>query len=74
MSITTTLEMDFENQAGRNVKLRVNEANEDIEQTEVLSVMNSILSKDIFTSNGGDLVSKRGAQLVQREVTSFEIE
>ena len=38
---------------------------------EVEAVMDSIISRNIFTTTGGDLVSKVKAEVVEREVTTL---
>ena len=35
--------------------------------------MDTIISKNIFKTNSGDLVKKSGAQLTQRQVTKYEV-
>ncbi|ABB14872.1 MULTISPECIES: DUF2922 domain-containing protein [Carboxydothermus] len=65
------LEMIFTNQQGKNVTIRVREPKEGLTKAEVDAVMNLIVTKNIFTSNGGDLVAVKGSRIVDRIVTEF---
>ncbi len=35
--------------------------------------MDTVISKNVFKTNSGDLVKKSGAQVTQRQVTKFEV-
>ena len=61
--------MIFQNQLGKNVTIRVRDPKEGLTKAEVDAAMNLILSKNLFTSNGGDLVAIKGSQIVDRNVT-----
>lgn len=66
-----TLEMIFANAAGRRVTVRVASAREDLTSQEVGQAMGQIITKNIFTSTGGDLVSQIGARVVTRDITEL---
>ena len=68
-----TLLMTFVNNAGDKVSISVAGVKPVITQAEVLTLMDTIVSKDIFLSKGGSLTAKYGAQLTQRAVTKFTI-
>ncbi len=36
--------------------------------------MDTIIAKDVFTSKGGSLTAKYGAQLTQKAVTKFKVQ
>lgn len=71
--MSKTLEMIFVNQAGSKVTLRVTDPREDIQESEVKTVMDQVVAKDIFTSTGGSLVGVAGARVVSRDVAEMEI-
>ncbi len=66
-----TLQMIFRNQEGRNVTISVTDARADLQGADVEPVMNSILSRNIFHTNGGDLDEAVRAQVVSREVENL---
>lgn len=68
-----TLEMVFANAAGRRVTVRVASARADLTSEEVGQAMGQIITKNIFTSTGGDLTSQLGARVVTREITELEL-
>lgn len=68
-----TLELIFVNAAGDKVTLRITDPRDDIQETEVRTVMDQIVAKDIFTSTGGSLVGVAGARLVTRDVAELNV-
>lgn len=63
-----TLQMIFVNEAGGNVTISVQVPREDLTEQNVADVMTLIISKDVFVSNGGSLVSIHSARVVSRDV------
>lgn len=66
--MSTTLQMIFYNEEGRNVTISMSDPRDDLEPAEVETAMNNILQRNIFRSAGGDISSLNKAQLVSREV------
>lgn len=66
--MSTTLQMIFRNEEGRNVTISVVDPRDDLEPAEVETAMENILQRNIFSSAGGDISSLNKAQLVSREV------
>lgn len=66
MAITTkkVLRMTFNNAAGKAVTISLNEPKEGITVAEIESVMDQIITKDIFFTSGGGLVSKKDIKIV----------
>jgi hypothetical protein len=62
------LEMIFRNEDGNRVTISVQEPRTDLTPQEVQEAMELITSNNVFTSNGGDLVSIESARLVTRDV------
>lgn len=69
-----TLRMVFKNAGGSNVTFSLRNPREDITAAEVQGVMDTVISKNIFSSTGGDLTSKVRAEIVDTtETTLFEV-
>ncbi|WP_297430186.1 DUF2922 domain-containing protein [Clostridium sp.] len=68
-----TLAMTFLTAAGLKTTLSVSGVKSTLTKDEVNALMETIISKNIFKTNSGDLVKKSGAQLTQRQVTKFEV-
>jgi hypothetical protein len=68
-----TLVMTFLNQLGVRATLSLPGVREDITEQEVSVVMDSIVSRNIFNSAGGDLISKHSAQITERQVTDLSV-
>jgi len=68
MATTRTLQMRFVNQAGGRVSISLSEPKETLTENEVTEAMDEIIERNIFTSNGGDLVNKYSAEIVERTV------
>lgn len=68
-----TLELSFKNQDGKITKLSIDDPIEPVDPVAVSAAMDSILTSDVFSSNGGDYVSKSGARVIERNVVEVEI-
>ncbi|EHI97561.1 hypothetical protein CDLVIII_0836 [Clostridium sp. DL-VIII] len=68
-----TLAMTFLTEAGLKTTLSVSGVKSTLTKDDVNALMETIISKNIFKTNSGDLVKKSGAQLTQRQVTKFEV-
>lgn len=66
--MSSTLQMIFRNEEGRNVTISVADARDDLEIEEVETAMDNILQRNIFGTSGGDISALNRAQLVSREV------
>ncbi|HPZ43573.1 MAG TPA: DUF2922 domain-containing protein [Bacillota bacterium] len=71
MAVTQTLRMTFLNQANRNVTLSLDNPRDNLTAAEVQGVMDTIIAKNIFTSSGGDLVSKVSASIIDTTTTEL---
>lgn len=58
---------------GNNVTISLDNPIEPVNQAAVSNAMDEIIAENVFTSNGGDLVAKHGARIVERNVTEVEI-
>ena len=66
--MTETLQMIFRNFDGRNTTVSVSDPDSELTAQEVEEVMDSIVSKNVFHTTGGDIVDKVRAQVVSRSV------
>jgi translation initiation factor RLI1 len=66
--MSATLQMIFRNTANRNSTISVADPDSEITALDVEAVMDSIISRNIFDTSGGDLQSKVKAQVVSRTV------
>ncbi|QUH19029.1 DUF2922 domain-containing protein [Alkaliphilus sp. B6464] len=67
------LELSFKREDGKGAKIVVANAREDITSEEVKTVMEGIISKNIFAPSGVNLVEAEGAKVIitQEEDLSF---
>ncbi|MFY4776744.1 DUF2922 domain-containing protein [Metabacillus sp. RGM 3146] len=68
-----SLELQFINLEGKSTNIGVDAPKENLTAGEISLAMDKIIAANIFTSGGGDLVSKKGARIVDRTVTDLEI-
>ena len=66
--MSATLQMIFSNTEGRNSTISVADPNPALTEMEVDMVMDSIITKNVFETTGGELVGKVRAQVVTRTV------
>jgi hypothetical protein len=66
--LAKTLQLQFLNQENKTVTISIDNPIEPVDTVALNTAMDSILSANVFTSAGGDLVSKKGARVVERNV------
>lgn len=66
-----TLELVFRNEAGQEVTLSLADPKDVLTKTEAEAVMQDIITNNIFTSKGGDLVSAVDARVRSRDTISL---
>ncbi|MDD2443569.1 MAG: DUF2922 domain-containing protein [Desulfotomaculaceae bacterium] len=59
-----TLRMVFRNQGGKNVTFSLDNPRTDLTAGEIETAMEMVIDRNIFTSPGGDLVSKQDIKLI----------
>lgn len=64
----TKLELNFKNASEKKVNIAVDNPREDATKEEIKQVMDTIVAKNIFYSNGGDIVEAIGARIVTTSV------
>lgn len=68
-----SLVMNFMNEVGKKVSIRLDGVKENITESDISPVMDLIIVKNIFQTNGGDLKVKDSAQLVSKDVTPISV-
>ncbi|WP_449537993.1 DUF2922 domain-containing protein [Ferdinandcohnia sp. Marseille-Q9671] len=68
-----TLEMQFTNEDGKTASISIENPIEPVDPQAVSAAMDTILSANVFLTSGGDLVAKKGARVVERNVETVEI-
>ncbi len=63
------LEMSFRNELNRLAKYTIDDPKEDLTESEVKAVMDSMISNDIFSTTGGALATVAKAEIVSTEIT-----
>lgn len=71
MAITTTLRMSFKNQSGNTVSISLDNPKADLTAAAVETAMDLLIAKNIFTTSGGDLVSKYDAKIITTDTTDL---
>lgn len=67
------LQLNFKNELGRNFRITVDDAKENLTDAEVKAAMDTILSKNIFNTSGGNLTAIVGAELVTTTAKGFAV-
>lgn len=68
-----TMELHFNNSAGKVTKLTVENPIEPINPAAVKSVMDQIIAANVFGGSNGGLVSIKTARLVEHNVAEYEL-
>lgn len=67
------LVMTFKDQSRKKTNITVRAIKENLLETDINGVMDKIIEKNIFLSNGGKLVEKVEAKIVTRSTDSIKI-
>lgn len=65
--------MTFKSTGDKTVNLTVDDPRDDISEDEVISAMNLILEKNIFSPDNVDLKEAVKAKVIQTETTEFDL-
>lgn len=68
-----TLIMTFLNREGSRASINLPGVRDNLTQAEVAAAMDTIIAGNVFTSSGGDLVTKHSAQLTEKTVVELEV-
>lgn len=67
------LAMTFLNQDGARATITIPGVRDNVTEAEVSAAMEALITKNVFYSSGGDLVSKYSAQITERNVTDLAV-
>ncbi|MGD6854324.1 DUF2922 domain-containing protein [Bacillus infantis] len=68
-----TLEIQFLTENGKTASLTVDSPKEPIDTAAVKQAMEELIAADIFAGPSGKLVSAKGARVIDRSVTEYEL-
>jgi hypothetical protein len=71
--MTKTLELQFTTEMGKTASLSVDNPKEPIDEAVVKLSMAQIIASQVFTTGSGKLVAAKGARVVDRNVTDYEL-
>jgi len=66
-----TLQMVFENAAGKNTRISIPDPKDDLTPGEVQNAMDTIVAKNIFNTTGGEIVKAVSASIINRDVVEL---
>lgn len=73
MTMQKTLEMSFATEGNKSHLIRVYDAREDVTGLEVATVMDNIVTSNIFSGTGGEIIGKVSARIVTRETQDLAL-
>lgn len=73
MEQTKKLVMAFKTTDDKKVSLSLDDPREDITEAEIKSVMDLVISKNVFAPNGADFASIIDAKIVVTDTTSYDL-
>ncbi|MDU4934847.1 MAG: DUF2922 domain-containing protein [Peptostreptococcaceae bacterium] len=73
METSLKLVMTFKSAGDKTVNLTVDDPRDDISEDDVISAMNLILEKNIFSPDNVDLKEAVKAKVIQTETTEFDL-
>lgn len=71
--MSKSLTMTFLNMDGNRTSISMNNIKDSLTAAEVSGVMDTIISKNVFNTSGGSLVSKDSAQIIDRTTSALNV-
>ncbi|WP_144550458.1 DUF2922 domain-containing protein [Bacillus sp. X1(2014)] len=68
-----TLELQFATELGKTARVTIENPKEPIDEEVVKLSMGQIIASEVFTTSSGKFVSSKGARVVDRSVTDYEL-
>ncbi|MBM7585420.1 hypothetical protein JOC86_001962 [Bacillus pakistanensis] len=68
-----TLELQFTTQLGKSANVSIDDPIEPLDTAKVKLAMDSLIAENVIQSSSGALVANKGARVVERNVTEYEI-
>lgn len=69
----TTLYMIFKNTLGNTCTITVEDPRDDLEEQDIVTAMDLIMTKNIFQPKGYDLAEKVSAKIVNSTTTEYDL-
>lgn len=73
METKTKLLMTFKTDLDKKISIILDDPREDLSEAEIKSAMDLIVSKNIFTINGSNIVSSINAKVVITDTTDYDL-
>ena len=70
--IARTASMSFKDISGKKLTLSVKDIKENVDNSAVVALMDTIINKRLIKTGAGDLVEKQAAQIVVKNTTEVE--
>ncbi|WP_349410231.1 DUF2922 domain-containing protein [Pseudalkalibacillus sp. SCS-8] len=67
------IELLFENTEGKTVRISLDQPVEPVDTLALNAAMDKIVTDNVLISSGGDLIAKKGARIVERNVTDVPL-
>lgn len=67
------LSLTFNTVGGKKATISISGVKADITEAQAVSLMDTIIAKNIFEADSGEFVSKESAKLTERKVTKYEV-
>ncbi|MGE7090408.1 DUF2922 domain-containing protein [Lysinibacillus sp. NPDC048646] len=71
--MTQVLELQFETTMGKTAIITIDEPKPNITASEIQQVMQTIITGNVFEVKTGAFVAIRGARLIDRQVSTFDL-
>lgn len=68
-----TLELQFGTGLGKTARISLENPKEPIDEAVVKQSMAQIIASEVFTTSSGKFVAAKGARVVDRNITEYEI-
>ncbi|MDQ0269822.1 DUF2922 domain-containing protein [Cytobacillus purgationiresistens] len=71
--MTKTLELTFVNEEGGITRISIDQPKEPVDLPAIESSMGEMIAADVATSKSGSLTAVKGARLIERTVTDYDL-
>lgn len=68
-----TLELQFVTEFGKTARISLDNPKEPIDEIVVKQSMDLVVASGIFTTSSGNLATSKGARVIDRNVTDYEL-
>jgi hypothetical protein len=68
-----TLELEFVTEFGKSARISIENPKEPIDEAAVTLAMEEMIASGVFTSTNGNYASVKGARVIDRNVTEYEL-